>query len=127
MNQRTLLFSVAAVALMAVVVANPVFAQAGISGGGDAAQAGGAAVNTLVGAITGNIGLLIGLGITVAGLWTWIIGQKTAAGLTMVIGGVLITMAPGMFKGVRDVAVGVVGDFSGDGAYTVNENQGSTR
>lgn len=120
MNQRTLLFSVAAIAFMVVVIANPALAQAS----GDASQAGKAAVDTLVDAITGNIGLLIGLAITVAGLWTWIIGQKTAAGLTMVIGGVLLTMAPGLFKGVRDVAVGVVGQF-GDGAYDVDANQAS--
>lgn len=128
MNQRTLLFSIAAVAFMAFVVIDPTFAQSGGGGGGggDASTAGGDAVATLVGAITGNIGLLIGLAITVAGLWTWIIGQKTAAGLTMVIGGVLLTMAPGLFKGVRDVAVGVVGQF-GDGAYDVDSNQGSVR
>ena len=122
MNQRTLLFSAAAVAFLALTVANPAFAQ-----GGTAATAGGAAVDTLVGAITGNIGLLIGLAITVAGLWVWIIGQKTGAGLTMVIGGVLITMAPGLFKGVRDMAVGVVGQFSGTTVYDVDSAQGSTR
>ncbi len=121
MNQRTLLFSVAAVALMAVMVANPAFAQ------GNASQAGAAASQTLVGILTGNIGLLIGLGITVMGLWTWIIGQKTAAGLTMVIGGVLLTMAPGIFKGARDMAVGVVDQFGGGSAYQVDQNQGNTR
>ncbi len=123
MNQRTLLFSAAAVAVMALAVANPAFAQSG----GEAATAGAAAVDTLVGAITGNIGLLIGLAITVAGLWVWIIGQKTGAGLTMVIGGVLITMAPGLFKGVRDMAVGVVGQFSGSTVYDVDTARGTTR
>ncbi len=118
MNQRTLLFSVAAMAFMALVVANPAFAQ----GTGDVGDAGAAASQTLVSVITGNIGLLIGLGITVLGLWTWIIGQKTAAGLTMVVGGVLLTMAPGIFKGARDMAVGVVEGFGGD-AYEVNEAQ----
>lgn len=120
MKQRTLLFSVAAVALMALVIANPALAQ----GTGDVGDAGSAASQTLVSVITGNIGLLIGLGITVMGLWTWIIGQKTAAGLTMVVGGVLLTMAPGIFKGARDMAVGVVEGFGGD-AYEVTDAQSS--
>ena len=106
MNQRTLIFGMAAVALMALVVVDPVVAQ-------QAGTAGATAKSTLENAITGNLGLILGLGVTIAGLWTWIIGQKTAAGLTMIVGGVLLTLAPGMFNGARKMLGGVVDQFSG--------------
>lgn len=108
MNQRTFLFSLAAVAFMAVMIAEPTFAA------GDAKSSGAAGLDTLTGIITGNIGLLIGLGITVLGLWTWIIGQKTGAGIIMIIGGVLLTLAPGLFNGARQMMSGVVANFGGD-------------
>lgn len=120
---KSILFGLASAALM-LVVADPAFAS---TAGGEASRAGGDAAQTLVSVITGNIGLMIGLGVTILGLWTWIIGQKTGAGLTMVVGGVLITMAPGLFKGARDMAVGVVGDFGGGDVYNVDASGGNVR
>lgn len=105
MDKRTLLFSTAAVALMAVVLANPAFAQAD--------SAGETALSTLIDVITGSIGTLLGLGITILGLWTWIIGQKTGAGIIMIIGGVALTMAPSIFTGAQEMVGGVVEQFSG--------------
>lgn len=119
MNQRTLLFSLAAVAVMGLCIANPAFAQA--TSGGTASQSGGVALSTLTGVVTGNIGLMLGLGITVLGLWTWIIGQKTGAGIVMILGGVLLTLAPGLFNGARNMAAGVVGQFGGN-TSTVSQN-----
>ncbi|PZP39337.1 MAG: hypothetical protein DI585_04470 [Pseudomonas fluorescens] len=109
---KSIFLGLAAAALM-VAFADPAFAQATGSAGGAASGAGSAATATLIGVITGNIGLLIGLGVTLLGLWTWIIGQKTGAGLTMIVGGVLITMAPGLFNGVRSMATGVMENFGG--------------
>jgi hypothetical protein len=113
MNQRTLLFGMAAMALMTVVMVEPALAQT-------ASSAGATAKSTLENAVTGNLGLILGLGITIAGLWTWIIGQKTAAGLTMVLGGVLLTLAPGLFNGARKMVGGVVDQFSGSNTETVD-------
>ena len=111
MEKRNILFGLTAATLMLVM------AQSGIAQ--DAAGAGSTALGTLQEAITGNIGLILGLGITVMGLWTWIVGQKTGAGLTMVVGGVLITLAPGLFNGARTMMGGVINQFSGGNATAV--------
>lgn len=119
MNQRTLLFSIAAMAFMTLVIVNPVFAD-------NAASAGNTALNTLDKTITGNLGLILGLGLTIAGLWTWIVGQKTGAGITMIVGGVLFTLAPGMFNGARQMLGGVVDQFSGGTATETNRSLSTT-
>lgn len=106
MDKRTLMFGIAAVAIMTLVLVDPTFAQA--------TEAGGRAKTTLENVLTGNIGLLLGLGITVLGLWTWIIGQKTGPGIVMIIGGVLLTLAPGLFNGTRNMLGNVVQQFGGD-------------
>lgn len=107
---RHTFFAMAAAFLMLVVFSNPALAQA--------ADAGDNMLAALEQSLTGHIGFFIGLGITVLGLWTWIIKQETGAGITMIIGGVLITLVPGIFNGVHDVMEGVVDTFSGDGNVT---------
>jgi uncharacterized membrane protein len=98
--------------LAGIVVAAPAFAQAD--------QAGDAALSTLEDVVTGNIGLLIGLGIMITGLLTWIFSGKAAAGITMIIGGALFTMSPGIFNGVRNMIYGIVEQFGDGSATTVN-------
>jgi hypothetical protein len=120
MEKRNLIFGLAAIALLALVVIDPTFAQDSTSGGQGAGEAGSTALGTLSNAITGNLGLLLGLGITILGLWTWIIGQKTGAGITMILGGVLLTLAPGLFNGARNMIGGVVDQFSGGNTATVD-------
>lgn len=53
---------------------------------------------TLQGLVTGNLGLFIGLLLAVFGIWTWVVKQETMAGIMMIIGGVLITIAPGVMN-----------------------------
>lgn len=50
----------------------------------------------LEGLITGNIGILIGFGLSFAGLWIWLMNQSWF-GLVMVILGAAIPSAPGLF------------------------------
>jgi hypothetical protein len=107
---RQTIFTFAAALLMVVAVSGLGIAQ----GSGDADGAGTNLRATLESVITGQIGLFIGLAIVVLGLWTWIIKQETGAGITMILGGVLITLAPGMFNGVRQFMGGVVGAFGGN-------------
>lgn len=109
---RHTFFAMAAALMMLVCLANPALA--------DAANAGGNMLTTLEDSITGNIGFFIGLAITVLGLWTWIIKQETGAGIVMIIGGVLITLVPGIFNGMHDVMEGVMDTFSGGNTTTVN-------
>ena len=110
MNKRTL-FTVAAVAML-TLVAHPAFAS-------EASSAGTSFLTTLQDLITGKLGLFIGLGITILGLWTWIIKQETGAGIVMIIGGVLITVAPGLFNGVHDFVNSAVTGISGGNNTTV--------
>jgi TrbC/VIRB2 pilin len=114
---RQAFFAFAAVLVMLGFLADPASAQ-GINS--QIGNAGGNLLSTLQSAITGNIGLFIGLAIVVLGLWTWIIKQETGAGITMIIGGVLITLAPGMFNGVRDFMGNVMQGFGGGSASVVN-------
>jgi hypothetical protein len=115
---RQAFFAFAAVLVMLVALMDPSIAQ-----NQTAAAAGANLKGTLEGIITGNIGLFIGLAIVILGLWTWIIKQETGAGITMIIGGVLITLAPGVFNGVRDFMNQAISGFSGSGNVTsVNRN-----
>ena len=107
---RQAFFAFVAVLVMVLAASVPAFAQSG----GDAGTAGRNLLDTLQGAITGNLGLFIGLFIVILGLWTWIIKQETGAGITMIIGGVLITLAPGLFNGARE--------FVGQALNTVSGN-----
>jgi type IV secretory pathway VirB2 component (pilin) len=108
---RQAFFALATILVMVAAISNPAFAQA--------AAAGDLALRTLTDVITGRIGLLIGLAIVILGLWTWIIKQETGTGITMIIGGVLITLAPGMFNGARGFVDGVITQFSGGEAQSV--------
>jgi type IV secretory pathway VirB2 component (pilin) len=107
------ILSVATLALAALLLIEPTFAQAVSPAGGAAFQSGNTALQTLQGTITGNIGFLIGLAIAFFGVWTWIVQQNTGAGILMIIGGVLITMVPQIFTGAQSLVSGVVGQFSG--------------
>ena len=84
--------------------------------------AGSNALDTFQGMLTGNIGLTIGLGIMVLGLFTIVVGGKTAPGLVMIIGGALLTMSPGIFNGVRSMLYGVVSQFADGSTTTVDSN-----
>lgn len=106
MNARYLCFGLMAVATMVLGADFAAYAQ-------DAATAGGNVVDTIQDAVTGNIGVFIGLAIVLLGLWTWIIKQEAGAGVVMILGGVAITMLPGIFNGAKEVMEGVVGTFSG--------------
>jgi hypothetical protein len=79
-------------------------------------SAGSNLVSTFTDTITGNIGLFIGLLLTLWGLWTWIVKQDTGAGVTMIAGGVALTLLPNIFNGMRGVVDGVVTQFGSDTA-----------
>ncbi|MBI1308527.1 MAG: hypothetical protein GC129_01535 [Proteobacteria bacterium] len=107
MVNRHTFFAMAAAMLMLAAVVEPSFAA------GNAADAGNTILGTLQDSITGSIGFFIGLAITILGLWTWIVKQETGAGIVMIIGGVLITLVPGIFNGMHDLASGVLTQFGG--------------
>jgi hypothetical protein len=109
---RQTIFTFAAALLMVVAVTHLGFAQTTAGQVGSlGAEAGSNLAGTLKGILEGNIGFFIGLLVVVLGLWTWVIKQETGAGITMIIGGVLITLAPNLFSGVQQFMSEVVDDF----------------
>lgn len=71
-------------------------------------DAGSSVLGSLEDAITGNIGLIVGLCLAVLGIWTWVVRQETAAGILLIIGGVLITITPGVFNTIGDMVAPIV-------------------
>lgn len=90
-------------------------------------------LTTLQSLITGNLGLFIGLILAVFGIWTWVVKQETMAGIMMIVGGVLITIAPGVMNTISSFVNPVVNAVGGNltsatgsattGSITVNGNQ----
>ena len=74
-----------------------------------------AALSSLV---TGKFGLLIGLAATVLGIYTWVVKQSTMVGLTMIVGGILFTLAPGVVNGTRILFCPIVTSLGGTCAVT---------
>lgn len=61
--------------------------------------------------LTGHLGTVIGLGISLFGLWVWL-AQQSSWGLLIVIAGAAITAFPGLYKGMTQgfkSAFGTVG------------------
>lgn len=94
-NTKALL-SLALVATFVMVGGDAFAAATGGAGG-----AGAGLLDSIEKAITGNIGLIIGLCLAVLGIWTWVVKQETAAGIMLIVGGILITITPGVFNSVR--------------------------
>ena len=73
---------------------------------------GAAELNLLVAIFTGNIGLLIGLAITIMGVFQFVKGDAGGAIYTIVLG-VLITMLPGIYNGLRMIACPIAESLGG--------------
>lgn len=86
-------------------------------------QAGGQALSTIEDAVTGNLGLMVGLGMVIIGLLTWLFSGKAVAGITMILGGAIFTLAPGVFNGVRDLVYGVIEQFSDGSPTTIDTSR----
>lgn len=80
---------------------------------GTANTAGESVVQQMIGAMTGNIGLLLGLGLAILGIWTWVVKQETAAGIFLIIGGVLLTVSPAVFNTIGSMVGPIVQGASG--------------
>ena len=85
---------VAAFAVVLTMVPEVAMAE----GAGDAGNSIG---KDIYGLITGSMGTLIGLGIALLGLYSWIVKQETW-GIMMIIGGVAVTAFPGVFDSMRE-------------------------
>lgn len=69
--------------------------------------------------VRGNWGTLIGLGIALLGLYTWLVKQDTFVGILMMIAGIAITAFPGIFGSMQDAFQTA---FNASGASTDRQN-----
>ena len=69
-------------------------------------------LNLIVLLFTGQIGLALGLGVVIMGIWM-IIQGKGGGGIFMIVLGVLITMLPGVYKGFRAIACPIAESLGG--------------
>lgn len=73
--------------------------------------------------------IVIGLALAVIGVWMWLVRQETAAGIMMIIGGVIITGIPAIFRGTSTVvtpfveSVGAEQDFASGEKNEVDSNR----
>lgn len=72
----------------------------------DDSPAGAAELSLLTNIFTGNIGLTLGLGVVVLGIFALIQGNSGGA-IMLIILGVLITLLPGVYNGVRSITCGI--------------------
>lgn len=93
--------------LLAALILSAVTAYAETTG-----AAGNAELNLVVAILTGNIGLVLGLGVTVIGIITFVKGDTTQAIWTILLG-VLITMTPGIYNGLRLIACPIAESLGG--------------
>jgi type IV secretory pathway VirB2 component (pilin) len=65
-----------------------------------ATDAGGSLLTDINNMLGGSVGTIAGLGIAVLGLYMWLV-QQASWGIVMIIGGVLITIFPQVFTGLK--------------------------
>lgn len=73
--------------------------------------AGGSLLTDVQNLLTGSLGTVVGLGISLFGLWVWL-AQQSSWGILILIAGAAITAFPGLYKGLTDgfkSAFGTVG------------------
>lgn len=103
----TALLKLAAVALL--LCGAMVFSVHAADGG----AAGSAEYNLLVLILTGALGKVLGLGLAIAGVWAFAAKGQTQFGIILIILGVLITMLPTFYQGVRVFVCPIVNSLGG--------------
>lgn len=78
-----------------------------------ASDAGEVELNAIEGVLTGNLGLAVGLLITIWGLWKMVAGGETGGGILIMICGVLLTIFPGVFNTAAEVVLPLVRSVTG--------------
>jgi hypothetical protein len=71
------------------------------------AEAGEAEVRLVTMMLTGPLGLALGLAVVTLGIWQFV-QQNNGAAIMLVIAGVLITLAPGIYNGAHAVVCPVM-------------------
>lgn len=90
MRDAFMIFAIALALSMSMVV--DAFAQ--VASGG--AAVGGSLLADIQSLISGRVGMVIGLAISLFGLWMWLV-QQSAFGVVIVIAGAALTAFPGLY------------------------------
>lgn len=99
--------------LVAIAAATlPEVASAGAAAGG-ATDVGSNLFQNVQDLIRGNLGVVIGLLLSLFGLWMWLVQQATW-GLIIVIAGAALTAFPGIYGGISQGISQAFGDTFGD-------------
>ena len=93
------------VAIAAAMLPEAAFAQASSTGS--------ELFNNIQDLIQGNLGVVIGLLLSLFGLWMWLVQQATW-GLIIVIGGAALTAFPGIYGSINEGIKGAFQDAQGD-------------
>ena len=74
--------------------------------------------------IRGNLGVVVGLGLSLFGLWMWLVQQATW-GLLIVVGGAALTAFPGFYGAISSNIKTAFSDSQGDAAQGTETSIGS--
>jgi hypothetical protein len=99
-----------ALTLPALLWAGSVWAAGSSVGSG----AGSLELSALTHIVTGNIGLTIGLLVTIWGLWKTVVGGDTGSGLIIMVCGVLVTLFPGVSNAAVNTFTPLVNSMTGN-------------
>jgi len=70
-------------------------------------------LSAIEGMLTGNIGLALGLLLTIWGIWKAFVDGEVGGGLLIIVCGVALTIFPGIFNTAYEVVAPLVGHVSG--------------
>jgi hypothetical protein len=73
---------------------------------------GAAEIDLFITILTGNIGIALGLGVAIIGIFRFISGN-VAGGITMVVLGVIITLMPAIYNGLRLIVCPIATSLGG--------------
>jgi len=65
------------------------------------AEAGGSLLTDVQNLLTGSVGTVVGLGVSLFGLWVWL-AQQSSWGILILIAGAAVTAFPGLYKGLAE-------------------------
>jgi uncharacterized membrane protein YiaA len=78
----------------------------------DAAAVGAVELDFLTHIFTGNLGLILGLGIVIVGIWKVALGD-TIQGIILVVLAVLITLLPQVYNGLHAIVCPIASSLGG--------------
>ncbi len=99
----------------------PDIAMAQVGGGGTTSNVGNNLFNDVQSLIRGNIGVLVGLLISLFGLWMWLV-QQSSFGLVIVIAGAAVTAFPGIYAGISQGINNAFTDIDSNASAARNPN-----